>query len=536
MRRYLLFVWRHWKFIVSVTAFVFLMGVIYLVRAIPLYTASTQVLLEQREKPPGLDAVVNEGRIDESDSYVANQLAILRSDSLLRRVVIKERLAPPSTKEAQAAAQDKDDPASAEGAIIDGINRLRGALGVSRSGEAQVLTSTLPSLGNDPVRAAQLANAVADAYVVDQLDARLESAKRASGWLSDRLVELRQQLRDSEEAVAMFRKEHGLTRSGPTVALNDQQLADLNSKLIAARTDAAEKKARVDFLADLAAGKKTLDSLPDSFESTSSVMGALRSKLADASQREADLLARYNSRHPAVVNVEAEKRDIERSIAAETQRMAESIKSEYALAKARLDVMEQSMRQATGQGELDNDDTVRLHELERTAAVNKTLFEDFLQKAKITDEQSTFRARDVRVIMPAQAGGQSFPNTRKILLIALFAGLGLGVGGAFAMEKLKAGFATPREVEEALGVPVLASVRQMNKRQLVKDKKAFRYHSTTFTIHSRLSAKQFAPCEAVSICRTWIGRPRLSRSHRRVPAKAKQPLRRASQSQRRLQA
>ena len=246
----------------------------------------------------------------------------------------------------------------------------------------------------------------------------------------------------------------------------------MNSKLIAARTDAAEKKARVDFLADLAAGKKTLDSLPDSMLSASSVMASLRGKLADASQREADLLARYNSRHPAVVNVEAEKRDIERSIAAETQRMAQTVKSEYALAKARLDAMEQSMREATGQGELDNDDAVRLRELERTAAVNKTLFEDFLQKAKITDEQSTFRARDVRVIMPAQPGGQSFPNTRRVLLMALFAGLGLGVGGAFAMEMLKAGFTTPREVEEALGIPVLASVRQMKKSQLVKDGKS----------------------------------------------------------------
>jgi polysaccharide biosynthesis transport protein len=468
LRQYLNFVWRNWMFIVSVTAFVFLMGVIYLVHATPLYTATTQVLLEQHEQAPGLDAVGNDGRID-NYSYVENQLAILRSESLLRRVVIKERLAPPSTKESQAAAQNKDDPASAEGATIDGINRLRGALAVSRSGQAQVLNIAIT--WEDPVRAAQLANAVADAFVVDQLDARLESAKRASGWLSDRLIELRRQLGDSEEAVATFRKERGLTRSGPTVALNDQQLADLNSKLIAARTDAAEKKARVDFLADLAAGTKTVDSLPDSFQSTSSVMGALRSKLADASQREADLLARYNSPHPLVVNVEAEKRNIERSIAAETQRMAESVKSEYALAKARLDAVEQSMREATGQGELDNDDTVRLRELERTAAVNKSLFEDFLQKARITDEQSTFRARDVRIIMQAQPGGQSFPNTRKVLLIALFAGLWLGVGGAFAMEMLRAGFTTPREVEQALGIPVLASVRQMNKSQLVKDGK-----------------------------------------------------------------
>jgi capsular exopolysaccharide synthesis family protein len=196
-------------------------------------------------------------------------------------------------------------------------------------------------------------------------------------------------------------------------------------------------------------------------------MAALRGKLADASQREADLLARYNSRHPAVINVEAEKRDIERSIAAETQRMIQAVNGEYALAKARLGATEQAMREATGQGGLNYDDSVRLRELERTAAVNKSLFEDVLQKAKITDEQSTFRPREARVIMPAQKGGQSSPNTRKVLLTALFVGLGLGVGGAFAMEKLNAGFTTPRQVEDALGVPVLASVRRMDESKLL---------------------------------------------------------------------
>jgi polysaccharide biosynthesis transport protein len=151
--------------------------------------------------------------------------------------------------------------------------------------------------------------------------------------------------------------------------------------------------------------------------------------------------------------------------------MAESVKSDYALAKARLDAIQRAMDEATGQGALDNDDAVKLRELERTAAVNKTLFEEFLQKAKVTDEQATFRARDVRIIMPAQPGGQSFPNYRKVLLLALFGGLGLGVGGALVMEKLKAGFTTPREVEEALGIPVLASVRQLNKSELIKEGK-----------------------------------------------------------------
>jgi capsular exopolysaccharide synthesis family protein len=460
-RVYLNFVWRHWMFIGAAVALALVMALIYLARATPLYTASTQVLLEQGDKPPALQAVIGEARSDQF-SYIENQLAILRSDSLLRRVVTKERL---------ASGQGSNDPKAVENAILGQINRLRGALSVSRSGQAEVLNIAIT--WDEPVRAGELANAVADAYVVDQLDARFEAAKRASGWLSDRLVELRQQLRDSEEAATKFRNEHGLTRSGPTVALNDQQLSELNSKLIAARADVAEKKTRVDFLGEVAAGNKRLDSLPDSFQSQSSVLGALRGRLADASQREADLLARYNSRHPSVVNVVAEKRDIEHSIAAETARMAQAIKSEYALAKARLDATEQAMREATGQGGLDNDDAVRLRELERTAAVNKSLFEDFLQKAKVTEEQSTFRAREARMIVPAQAGGQTSPNKNRIFMMALMAGLAFGIGGAFLMEMLSAGFTTPNQIEEALGIPVLASVRQMDKGALVKDGKAF---------------------------------------------------------------
>ena len=199
-------------------------------------------------------------------------------------------------------------------------------------------------------------------------------------------------------------------------------------------------------------------------------MGALRGKLTDASQREADLLARYNSRHPAVANVQAEKRDIERSIAAETQRIVQALKSDYTLAKARLDATEQAMREATGQGGLNNEDSIKLRELERTAAVNKSFFEEFLQKAKVTAEQSTFQAHEVRIIVPAQKpGGPSFPNRQRALMAALLVGLGLGVAGALALEMLSTGFTTPRQVEELLGLPVLASVRRMEKGKLVKD-------------------------------------------------------------------
>src|SRR5262245_17494534 len=169
LRQYLNFVWRNWAFIVSVTTFVLLIGLIHLVRATPLYTATTQVLL-QAEKSP---APTESGSTDyyrPDFSFIENQLAILKSDSLLRRVVIKERIAvpPPGARESQSA--DGDEPTSDENqAMVNTINMLRGALEVSRSGKGQVLSISIT--WEDPTRAAQLANAVADAYVLDQLDA-----------------------------------------------------------------------------------------------------------------------------------------------------------------------------------------------------------------------------------------------------------------------------------------------------------------------------------------------------------------------------
>ena len=265
--KYLNFVWRHWIFIAAIVVLSLVMGVVYLARATPLYTATTQVLLE---RPAEISNRYRRTDYSYRDlSFIENQLAIIRSDPLLRRVVIKERLAaPPPTRRNRRVQTPpkKSQHRRKTTSILDAINSLRGALAVSRSGQAQVLNISITS--TDPAKAAQLANAVANAYVVNQLDARFEAAKQASGWLSDRLVELRQQLRDSEEAVTKFRNEHGLTRSGPTIALNDQQLAELNSKLIAARTDAAEKKTRVDFLADVAGGRRRWNSLPDTFQST----------------------------------------------------------------------------------------------------------------------------------------------------------------------------------------------------------------------------------------------------------------------------
>ena len=326
---------------------------------------------------------------------------------------------------------------------------------------------TIAVTSPDPAEAARLANAVAETYLVDKLDARLEAAKRASAWLGDRLVGLRAQLRESEEAVAQFRAEHRLVQSGGAT-LSQQQLSELNLTLIQARADLAQKKARVDLLGSLQAKGGSLENMPDIAKA--STLQTLRKDQANISAQEADLLARYNRGHPLVVNIRAQLQDVERSIGSETARLAAGIRNEYELARARVASLEQNMQQATGQSNVDDATAVRLRELERTAAVNKTLFEDFLKQAKVTEEQSTFEPQDVRIITPAFAPeNPSYPNKARFVTVNLLVGLLFGVGGAFARDKLNSGFTTPKQVEDFLGLPLLTSVSRLSSRELSAD-------------------------------------------------------------------
>ncbi|MBB4200298.1 hypothetical protein CCR94_08395 [Rhodoblastus sphagnicola] len=493
-REALNFAWRQWKFILGVLALAILLAAIQLSRQTPLYTANALLLLEpNRSKPLAQDMAPIEMPFD--ITTIESQIAVIRSSALLRRVVVKEKLvsdpefgvspmapgagmlasiksffggkpdADAAAKKASSRSEVGSDQASAE--VIATIERLKGALNVARAGQALALNVSITSA--DAGRAARLANAVADAYVVDKLDARFEAAKRASTWLSERLVELRQQLRASEEAVTQFRVDNNLVPSNAAnVSLTQDQIAQLNGRLVAARAEAGEKKARLELLQRIQASGGNISALPDVMNS--GAIADLRKQENDVSRQEAELRARYSDRYPAVVNLRAQLADIHRAINAEIARLTNNIKNEYELAEAREDAVERTLREATGQNDIDNAKAITLRELERTAAVNKSLFENFLQRAKITEEQSTFEAREARVISPALApSAQSWPKTGNVMLVAAFLGLLAGVGGAYLIEILNAGFTTPHQVEELLDLPLMASISKMEARDLTAD-------------------------------------------------------------------
>ena len=123
------------------------------------------------------------------------------------------------------------------------IDTLEKNLKVKRSGLTYAIDIDFKSL--NPDRAAQVANAIADAYVVDTLEAKYKTARRAASWLQDRLKELREESADAEHAVMAYKTKNNIVDTGGRL-MNEQQLGELNSALVQARALTAESKARLD--------------------------------------------------------------------------------------------------------------------------------------------------------------------------------------------------------------------------------------------------------------------------------------------------
>ena len=254
-------------------------------------------------------------------------------------------------------------------------------LAVWRVGMALVIEITFQSI--DPDRAAQIANAVADGFIVDQLEAKYQAIQGATAWLQDRLNELRGQASAAERAVVEYKTKNNIVDTGGRL-MNEQQLAELNTALVQARAAKAEAQARLDRITQIlrddnpdptaAATATVTESLQ------SPIITQLRQQYLDIAQREALFSSRYGNNHLAVVNLRNRMQEIRRSIIDELKRIAQANKSDYDIAQARENSLEKSLAESVAGSQTTNKAQIELRQLESAAQTYRALYNNFQQR------------------------------------------------------------------------------------------------------------------------------------------------------------
>lgn len=316
----------------------------------------------------------------------------------------------------------------------------------------------------DPRMAARLANTLPDLYIVDKLEAKFEASQRVTTWLSEQLAELEQKVRDSEQAVEMYREQHGFTEGAKNVIL-DEQLSSLNSQLIIARAERAEAEAR------LAQIQRLLVGSGQGVETAAEVLSSpliqqLRNQEAEVMRRSSELAVEFGPKHPRMLQVNAELADVRQRIGEETRKIVLGLENELEVARSRESSLGQSLADAEQATGMQNREAVQLRALEREAAANRTLFENFLERFKETSTTQGTETPEARIISMAEVPARpSWPNRQRTFGIIVLLGFLGACALVFAIHVLNPGLLSPEQIEQELGVHAIGMIPRVTGRQ-----------------------------------------------------------------------
>lgn len=458
---------RQYAVILFVSVLTMALALIYVVTAAPRYMAVATMFIDRGKVQPFAQQqqILIDNPID--SGAIESQLQILKSDAIALSVINNLHLA------------DDPDFGGSTGPIFglfsglfhsdksSGPDRSRNALAsfekrltVARVGISFVIEISF--ISNKPERAAQIANAIVEAYISDQLEAKYEITRRANDWLQGRLGELQRQSTTADHAVADFKAKNNLVNVGKGQSADEQLISQLNTQLLEARAQTSTALARLDRIEQII---KAADDINDHTTGTvadtlnSPIINQLRTKYLDLLNREADLSARVGTNHLAVVNMQRQIREIRNSILDELKRISETYKSDFEIAKQRQADVEKRLAGAVSDSQSAGQAQGALNELESKARAYHSLYDNLLQRYTELSQQESLPTTEARFITRASPPqDKAYPKTVIILAGALFAGLALGFGLGFLREMLDSVFRTTKQVVASLHTNCLAVI------------------------------------------------------------------------------
>jgi exopolysaccharide transport family protein len=336
-------------------------------------------------------------------------------------------------------------------------DRLLDRLTVAAQGRSSALQ--LNFLSSSATKSAQIVNAVADAYVEDQLNAKFDATQKATQWLGERIQQLSAQVQAADAAVQQYKVENNITETAGGGSIVDQQLAQLNGQLITARSDLAEQEAKYSRVRDMAQSGHSADV---SQVVASPLILQLRQQESELLRQEGEFSTRYGPLHPKTLDIKSQKRNLESKIAEEVQRVVQTVENDVSIARARVGSLQASLNGLEGQSGVQGKAKIKLSQLQAAATSSRSLYEAFLSRFKETQGQEGIQTPDARIISKAETpNAPSYPNKSLILGVAIPGGLLLGFLFAMLAERLDAGFRTTTQVERLLGVPVLTTMPEI---------------------------------------------------------------------------
>lgn len=330
---------------------------------------------------------VNENPSAGSD--LPTQLRLLQSNSLLSRVVTQlppEKIPAPT---GLAAMLSRPAPPTTVDARVEAAAQN---LLVRDSRQTRIVDLSFDS--PDPAYAAAFVNRLAEQYISQSIESRLEISQGTSRWLERQMGELRAKLADSENRLQNYARSSGLVVTTEVNRPDEEKLRQIQETLSKAQENRAIRQARME-----TAIAAPLDSLE------APVGSALRdhqAKLADLHRQRADLVTIYTANFDGVRRLDNQIAALENAWRTESAALLQAIKNDYHDALLRERLIQESYQGQVGQVTKQGDIAIQYGILKREVDTNRQLYNTLMQRAAEAKVASALRASSARVVDAAK--------------------------------------------------------------------------------------------------------------------------------------
>jgi succinoglycan biosynthesis transport protein ExoP len=324
-------------------------------------------------------------------------------------------------------------------------------LGHSRALEVSYTAAT-------PQTALAAVTSLLQTYQTFEADRKSVILNRTATWLQDREREMHDDVVAVESKVEQFRSRAGLTQSiidGRPSTIDEQQLASANNQWSQAQTKLAVAQAHAEQLKRaIAAGQRGILRLTDE-----PVLVSLTQNLNDLENHRAGLTQQYGKRHPSVIALNEQIKEVQGKVKDELDRALEGARDEIVSTQRETDLLGQNLAQLKKRAQQVGDSSVQLRALEREADATRALYENFLTRAKEAAERAAIVLPAAQIVSQATLPDRpSFPNIPRFVA----AGLALSAAGALALglllEHLAMGYGDLAAIRRELALPLLSVV------------------------------------------------------------------------------
>jgi len=332
------------------------------------------------------------------------------------------------------------------------------AVAASLSPERYLTTGAIDINFNDtdPVKAQRIANAFAQAYLDDQVDAKVRESQRAAMGVLAQVDKMRRQADDDFAKVQSYKIAHNLLDVGAET-LTEQEISAYNQSVAAAKAEADGDLANLHTAQEQLAAGSNGEDVGEALDSR--VVVELRSQRATLSAKLADLQAHYGPKYPDLAQARQQLAAVDSEVQAEIQRNISNLAAKATVSQKRLASLEGTLTQAKGTLAGNNAAMIGLQNLTRAATVSQSIYEAYLDRYKETAAQAAAQVPDAEIVSLSDLPeNPSFPIWWLFLGLGGVAGVLFGCATVLVAELVDTRLTSAEDIEQRFGRPYLGGI------------------------------------------------------------------------------